>query len=607
MIPGSVAVLVTLLAAASALTVLLFAVSRRWLRRAHRGFLITLMLALAGTGLGVAAVVAVWAYTEGRDARLSQMSAELGHVAGILENEIKEDITGAQNQLQFFAKRLTDDARRNPAGVRERLALLQEFDPRFLQITLMDAEGKILVSSSVADTLEPPHRVGIAYNLEGKPFVSDAYLSEVFKRWVLYMSAPVRDPRGTIVGAVGARFDVQEDLKTFVRVARFGQTGYTAVANGEGRVLGHPEDKHVNNDVSSYPAVQVALRRKTGTAITVNLIGNRMLMVGRPFESPATIHPKPWVLLAERELDEALAPIRALRLKFAGASLAVAVACLAVAGVLSRSVTQPLQEVLAVVRKVRQGDLSAHTVLTGRDEIGHLGDALNEMVKGLRDRDRIKEIFGRYMTTQVLQEILDKQITLGGERKRVTMLFSDIRNFTAMSETMTPEHVISFLNDYFSEMVDAVVEHQGILDKFIGDGMLAVFGMFPDEGPDHERRAVHAALRMKALLAKLNGERSVFGKPPINIGVGVHTDEVIVGNIGSLRKRLEYTVIGDGVNTCSRVEGLNKEFGTMILVTEPTWAAIRDEFECREMPEAALKGKTRVPRVYEVLSAKAAR
>ncbi|MGH7355927.1 MAG: adenylate/guanylate cyclase domain-containing protein [Candidatus Rokuibacteriota bacterium] len=605
MVSGSVAVLVTLLAAGGVLTALLFAVSRRRLRQVHRGFLVTLMLALAGTGLGVAAVVGVWAYTEGRDALLNQITVELEHLAGILENEIKEDITGAQNQLQFFAKQLTDDARRTPAGVRERLVLLQAYDPRFLQITLMDAEGKILVSSSVGDAPEPPNRVGVAYNLEGKPFVSDVYMSAVFKRWVLYMSAPVRDAGGASVGAVGARFDMQEDLKAFARIARFGQTGYTAVVNGEGRVVGHPDDKRVNDDVSSYPAVQAALRGKTATSVTVNLIGTEMLMVGRPFQSPATIHPKPWVLLAERELVEALAPIRALRLKFALAAVAAALACLAVAGVLSRAVTRPLHDLLDTVQQVRAGDLSAHTAVTGRDEIGHFGEAFNEMVKGLQDRDRIKEIFGRYVTTQVSQEILSKQVTLGGERRRVTMLISDIRNFTSMSEAMTPEQIITFLNDYFTEMVDAVFEHHGVLDKFLGDGMLAVFGSL-DEGAGHERRAVLSALRMKALLAKVNGERSIVGKPPIAIGIGIHTDEVIVGNIGS-RKRLEYTVIGDGVNTCSRVEGLNKEFGTTILITDSTYAAIRDEFECREMPEAQLKGKTHVPRVYEVTSAKAAR
>jgi class 3 adenylate cyclase len=605
MIQGSVAVAVALLLAGGALAVVLVAVARRWLAGLHRGFLVTLLLALAGTGLGVAAVLAVWSYTVGRDAILNEVTGGMGHVAGILENEIKEDISEAQNRLQFFARHLTDDARRNPAALRERLRNLQDFDPRFLQVTLMDAEGKIIVSSSVAEEVEQPNRVGVAYTLDGKAFVSDIYLSPVYKRWALYMSAPVRDAKGAIVGAVSGRYDMQDDLEAFVRVARFGKTGYTAVANGEGRIVGHHDAKRLNDDVSHYPAVQAALGGRAGSAVTVNNVGNEMLMVGRPFESPSTLHPRPWVLLAEIELDEALAPIRALRLKFAVAAALVALACLVVAGVLSRSVTRPLHDLLDTVGKIREGDLTAHTVVHGRDEIGHLGDALNEMVKGLQDRDRIKEIFGRYVTTQVSQEILSKQVTLGGQRRRVTMLFSDIRNFTSMSEAMTPEQIIAFLNDYFTEMVDAVFEHHGVLDKFIGDGMLAFFGSL-DEGQGHERRAVLAALRMKARLAMINGERQIVGKAPIAIGIGIHTDEVIVGNIGS-RKRLEYTVIGDGVNTCSRVEGLNKEFGTTILVTDSTWAAIREEFECREMPEAPLKGKTQVPRVYEVISGKAAR
>ena len=141
-------------------------------------------------------------------------------------------------------------------------------------------------------------------------------------------------------------------------------------------------------------------------------------------------------------------------------------------------------------------------------------------------------------------------------------------------------------------MVDAVFEHDGVLDKFIGDGMLAVFGSL-DEEPDHARRAVRAALRMKALLAKINGERAMAGQLPIAIGIGIHTDDVIVGNIGS-RKRLEYTVIGDGVNTCSRVEALNKEFGTTILITEPPtprWATSSSAGSCPRPPCAARPGR----------------
>ncbi len=593
---------VALAASVAGVAVLMLAVSRRWFARFRRGFLLSLMVALAGTGLAIAAVLGVWAYTEERATLLAQIVSEMTHIAQIEQNEIKEDLADAQTQLQVFATRMAEDARRNPATVRERLRELQAFDTRFLQVNLMDAEGRVLVSSSVAGEMEPTNRIGVAYTLDGKPFVSDIYLSPLFKRWVIYISSPVKDARGVVTGAVSARFDMQEDLKAFVRIVRFGAHGYTMVANGDGHVIGHPDEARLDTDVSAYPVVRAALQGRTTNAISVNLAGVEMLMVGQPLESPSTLHPKPWVLVSETATAEALAPVRALRMKFALAALVVGVACVAVAGLVSRSVTRPLHDVLDVVQKIRGGDLTARSAVVGRDEIGHLGEALNEMAKGLQDRDRIKEIFGRYVTTQVSEELLDKQITLGGERRRVTMLFSDIRNFTSMAEAMTPEQIITFLNDYFTEMVDAVFEQHGVLDKFIGDGMLAVFGSL-DQTHDHERRAVRAGLRMKALLAKINGERAMVGQPPIAIGIGIHTDDVIVGNIGS-RKRLEYTVIGDGVNTCSRVEGLNKEFGTTILITDSTWEAVRESFECRAMPEAPLKGKTKVTRVFEVVSAR---
>jgi len=592
----------TLVVAVAALAVLLLAVSRRWFAGFSRGFLLSVMVALVGTGLGIAGVTGVWAYTENRDTLVRQIVTSLGHIADIQQNEIREDLQDAQTQLQFFATRLTDDARRNPAAVRERLRELQAFDPRFLQVSIMDAEGKILVSSSVAAAAEPHNRVGTAHTLEGKAFVSDVYVSPVFKRWVIYISTPLKDATGAITGAVSARYDMQDDLGAFVRVARFGATGYTAVANGEGRLLAHPDDKRLNEDITRYPVVSAALAGRTTNAIVVNAQGNETLMVGRPFQSPASVPAKPWVLISETATEEAFAPIRPLRLKFALAALAAAVACLVVAGLVSRSVTRPLHDVLDVVHKIRGGDLDARAVIRGHDEVGRLGTALNEMAQGLQERDRIKELFGRYVTTQVSQELLTKEVTLGGERRRVTLLFSDIRNFTSMSEAMSPEQIITFLNDYFSEMVEAVFEQHGVLDKFIGDGMLVVFGTLDDRAA-HERRAVLAALRMKARLAKINGERAIVGQAPIAIGIGIHTDEVIVGNIGT-RKRLEYTVIGDGVNTASRVEGLNKEFGTTILITDTTYETVKDEFECRLMPEAALKGKTKAVRVYEVVSSR---
>jgi adenylate cyclase len=166
---------------------------------------------------------------------------------------------------------------------------------------------------------------------------------------------------------------------------------------------------------------------------------------------------------------------------------------------------------------------------------------------------------------------------------------------------MNPGEVVDFLNDYFSEMVDAVFEFGGVLDKYIGDGMMALFGSL-DDAPDHACRAVRTALRMKTHLESLNAERVKAGKPEIRIGIGIHTDVVVVGSIGS-RHRLEYTAVGDGVNTASRLEGLNKQFGTTILISGNTHQATCQEFDCRSMPDAVLKGKSRTVTIYEVVGA----
>jgi adenylate cyclase len=422
---------------------------------------------------------------------------------------------------------------------------------------------------------------------------------------VVALGVPVKDAEGVVRGAVTARYDVQSDFGELLGPIRFGKSGYVVLVEPGGRILAHPiEPARVGEDISAYPAVREALQGRSGWVVATNASGVERLFAYRPMANPATLGRTPWVLLSEVDAEEALAPVRSLRTEFILGLVVLVAICLVVASQVSWSIRGPLARLVRFATVVRGGDLTQRTEIAGRDEIAELGTALDEMVKGLRERDRVKEVFGRYLTTQISEEVLKAEVLLGGHRRRVTILLSDIRNFTTMSERMAPEEVVSFLNDYFSEMVDAVFEHGGVLDKFIGDGMLAVFGSL-DEEPDHARRAVRAALRMKVLLAKLNGERSVAGRLPIDIGIGIHTDHVIVGNIGS-RRRLEYTVIGDGVNTCSRVEALNKEFGTTILITDSTYAEVGDEFECRLMPETALRGKTKALRVYEVASRKLA-
>jgi len=588
-------------AVAGAVGALFYALHRRFFSRFERGFLVTLLLAVAGAGLATAGLFGVWGYEAGRRLLFEETVTELRHVGAVLEAELHDGIGYAAERVQNLAREVAPAvARGNTEAVRQELRAIQRFTPRVLQVDVIDRHGAPIASSGGAETVDPPNRVAVAFNLDGKSFASDAYVSPVYARSIIYLSGPVLGADGGVIGAVSIRYDLEEYLSRLIRATRFGESAYTALVGSDGRFLASPVTARVREDVSSYPAVQRGLLGESGWIVARNHAGTERLMVYRAVKSPATLDPKPWVLLAEMDTAEATAPIRSLRAKFLLITTALVSACLLVAAGLARSIQQPVDRMVAMATRVGAGDLGALTDVSGHDEMGRLGGALDDMARGLQERERVKAVFGRYVTTQVSEEILKGQIDLGGVARQVTILFSDIRNFTTMSEQMTPAQVVGFLNDYFSEMVDAVFEQQGVLDKFMGDGIMATFGSL-DDAPDHPRRAVLTALRMQARLAKLNGERVVGGHAPIAIGIGIHTDEVIVGNIGSF-KRLEYTVIGDGVNTCSRVESANKEFGTTILITESTYEAVRRDFECRAMPEAHLKGKVKIPQLYEVVS-----
>jgi adenylate cyclase len=593
-------------ATAAALGLLAVALWRRWFDGLRNGLATALLLSLVGAGVLTALVVGTWAYHEARAAVFDQLREGLDNVGRIAEGELLADVRMNVDKLANIADdRLMKNVLEKPDAAREDLGELEQYNRRLLQINVYDPEGKLLLSTSRLVSKEPPGRVAAAYASEGKTYVSDPYKSTAFGRYVLLLAVPVKGADGKPVGSMTVRYDIQDKLASLFGDSRFGATGYAVLVDHDGRVLAHRDAGRVGEDLSSYPAYKAAAGGGSGWLVDGNKAGDPRLFVYRPIASPATNEGRHLVLLTEMDAAEAAAPVWALR---AHVLVGAAVMCLAwavLAVFLARHLTRPLAGLLDLAAKVGGGDLSVQAEVTGRDEIGRFAAAFNAMVAGLRERDRVKQIFGRYVTTQVSERVLKHGLKLGGERKQITMLFADIRNFTSMSEAMQPEQVVELLNEYFSEMVGAVVEHGGVLDKFIGDGMLAVFGSMdePDRPTDHRRQAVLTGLRMKARLAKINGEREMRGLAAIHIGIGIHTDEVVVGHIGS-RDRVEHTVIGDGVNTCSRVESMNKELGTTLLITEQTREPIADAFDCKAMPETKVKGKAKPLKVYEVLSAR---
>ncbi len=214
----------------------------------------------------------------------------------------------------------------------------------------------------------------------------------------------------------------------------------------------------------------------------------------------------------------------------------------------------------------------------------------DELERSDAQAERARTALSRYVSQQVADTVLQEHFAFGdGKRQDVTLMFTDIRGFTRMSENMPPEEVVSLLNAYFTRMVRATFEFDGMLDKYIGDGMMVVFGA-PVPRADHAWRAVQAALRMREELAEFNAERAAAGLPALKIGIGLHSGPCVVGNIGS-ELRLDFTAIGDTVNTASRVESLTKDHGADILISSTTYEHVKDRVVTRPIPGVAIRGR----------------
>jgi class 3 adenylate cyclase len=264
----------------------------------------------------------------------------------------------------------------------------------------------------------------------------------------------------------------------------------------------------------------------------------------------------------------------------------------------SRKFAKPIELLTRSATKVANGDLTARIPVTTHDEVGILAENFNRMVEGLQERDLIKETFGKYVSKEIRDEILKGNIPLDGELKQVTVLFADLRNFTQLAENMPPRDVAGIINEYFREMSEAVNTHKGLVLQFIGDEIEAVFGA-PLPLADHPVLAVKAALDMRHRLSYVNRNLEHSKTPPLEHGIGIHTGQVLAANIGS-PDRLSYTLIGDTVNLASRIQELNKDFQTDILISGATQALLENRFELKRIGETPIRGKNDLVELYRV-------
>lgn len=276
------------------------------------------------------------------------------------------------------------------------------------------------------------------------------------------------------------------------------------------------------------------------------------------------------------------------------------------AGFVTRSLVDPVKRLVGGTRAVEAGDLDVEILVRTHDELATLATSFNHMVVGLREKERIRDTFGQYVDPRIVKSLLEDRIGADkGERQVMTVFFSDLQDFTRLCEGLTPDAAVRFLNRYFSLMSEVIRTRQGIVDKYIGDSVMAFWGPPFTDPADHATLCCLAALeqmaRMEAFRAWLPEMFGVsHGLPVVNVRMGIASGEVTVGNIGSETSR-GYTVIGDTVNLASRLEQANKFYGTRILVSEATRNLAGDTPAFREIDSLRVAGKLETVRVFELL------
>jgi adenylate cyclase len=342
-------------------------------------------------------------------------------------------------------------------------------------------------------------------------------------------------------------------------------------------------------------AVQAALRMPGETG-TIELDGERHVVLKGDFDNAGS--PAGYVLTAS--LDRAMAPFVSLQAQiFAVGLFALAIGVVTVS-LLTNRIVSPIRLLVRGTREVMAGNYDFHVENRSKDEVGQLANAFNHMIGGLREREQIRSLFGKYVHPSIVKDIMGnpEHLKMGGTHKMQTLLFSDIEGFTTISESMDAEQLVGFLNEYLGAMAEELSANGGILDKYLGDGIMAFWGE-PFTRENHALQACRAALAMQARLRAKSAEWTDRGLPELRMRIGIATGEVVVGNIGSDQMR-DYTCIGNTVNLSSRLEGVNKIYSTRIIIDEVSRELAGNGIVARELDTVQVMGRWQGTRIFEL-------
>ncbi|UCB46149.1 MAG: Cache 3/Cache 2 fusion domain-containing protein, partial [Spirochaetota bacterium] len=411
-----------------------------------------------------------------------------------------------------------------------------------------------------------------------------------------------------LISVEGYRELAQSSAEDYSDTIRLSATGYFFAFNSDGEMIFPEADK---GNISNEPFFEEAMNQKQGL-LTFSYKDESRVGYFLYFE--------PWdwyIFLSEKEdiFYQDANNIKKQLIYTMGITLVFAIGLILL---FIKKVTDPLKNMVNTMKEIiTSSDLSRRAHIEYDDEVGYLATWFNRMVEDLEmaynqikqyayksvlaknSEEKIRHIFQKYVPTEIIDEVLKTkgQNLLVGKKQTTTILFSDIRSFTTISERLSAEELVTSLNTYFNIMVTIIIQHKGIIDKFIGDAIMSIFGA-PVLHDDDPLQAVLTGLEMLKSLDGFNKKQVKMGRPVFRIGIGLNTGEVVVGNIGSTQK-LDYTCIGDAVNLASRLEGLTKMYGVQIIISEFTYNATNNGIKARAIDSVRVKGKVKPVNIYE--------
>jgi class 3 adenylate cyclase len=396
-----------------------------------------------------------------------------------------------------------------------------------------------------------------------------------------------------------------EGLTKLVDSVQVGRSGYCFIVSDTGTFVTHPRPDFIMRQSMFSLAEEYGKPslRKIGRAMIRERSGwldmGKDLTREEAYVAFARIPSPGWSLAAvfpKAELFEEVVSLHQITVVLAAVGLS---ALVLVGFLVSGSMALPLRRMAAAASRVAKGDLDLEVSdVRSTDEIGRLAEAFNRMTEGLKERDRIRDTFGRYVTREVVKRLLESKdgLRLGGESREISLIMSDLRGFTALTSHMSAAQVITFLNRYLGSMVEILIDHRGIIDEIIGDGILAFFGA-PEPLEDHPGLAVSCALKMQLAMDEINALNEADGLPHLEMGVAVNTGEVVVGNIGS-EKRAKYGAVGSQVNFTGRLESYT--VGGQVLISQSTYERLVDILDIKEVLRVEMKGIPGTVLLYDV-------